>query len=208
MVILINGYPNSGKDTFVSMVKAIYPKTINFHTSDPVKQALTDLGWKEDWNGDKTDKARNLIAHIMKEGNELFNLLEVSVDAVVSKSKVDTMVFIHVREPHNLKLLKEKYNALTVLVRRPEAEQEYTNDSDRNVDDFEYDYIIENLGKLPLLEASAYLFVTEMQLGACSKCINYKEIPECMKSNVVFGIGLGYDNVVYCDRYSPKDKEE
>lgn len=61
--------------------------------------------------------------------------------------------FIDDREPEHIQRLKEKLNAVTVLIRRPGDENiETSNHADANVFSYWYDYTIDNNGTLEELE--------------------------------------------------------
>ena len=55
---------------------------------------------------------------------------------------------------------KKEFNAITLLIRRDAAEsQKVSCHSDKNVLNYEYDYVIENNGSLEELENKAYNFL-------------------------------------------------
>ena len=64
------------------------------------------------------------------------------------------------REPEEIQRFKDELGAITVLVRRAEHENEVeSNDSDANVDNFDYDFVIENDGTIADLHERASEFV-------------------------------------------------
>lgn len=76
------------------------------------------------------------------------------------KSHTDNIIFIHAREPHNIKYYKDKYNAMTVLITNPNAKKVQGNHADREVNKYDYDLIIENDGTIEDLKDTAKWFLT------------------------------------------------
>jgi hypothetical protein len=69
-------------------------------------------------------------------------------------------VFIHCREPEEIRKLVKTLDARTLLVRRAAAENiTASNQSDANVFDYEYDIHINNNGSLAELERTAEVFI-------------------------------------------------
>ena len=72
-IIVINGYPESGKDTFVNLCKNIVGESFvkNISTVDFVKEVAMLCGW----DGTKTPKNRKFLSdlnHIKQKIKELF----------------------------------------------------------------------------------------------------------------------------------------
>lgn len=155
--ILINGYPGSGKDTFAEFCSK-FCKVDNVLTSTPAKEALKLLGW----NGEKSPEARDLLAHLISISYEHFDgPVNYVLDEYV-KSDAD-LFFVHVREPHNILLLKKRLgevgaNVMTVFVDRKSQRGIYNNESDMNVENFGYDMIIDNNSTLEELKGYAFSF--------------------------------------------------
>ena len=68
------------------------------------------------------------------------------------------------REPAEIERFKKEFNATTVLVRRLGDEvQETSNESDANVLNYEYDFIVRNYGNMENLRMEAYRFLAHMK---------------------------------------------
>ena len=69
-----------------------------------------------------------------------------SIKDAVSKfySDDNEIMFIHIREPEEIKRAVNSFNAKTLLIKRDGQEIIKTNYSDANVENYNYDYIIEN----------------------------------------------------------------
>jgi RNase adaptor protein for sRNA GlmZ degradation len=165
-IVVINGYPGSGKDTFVEFCEQEV-RTFNLLTSTPVKEAFKTLGW----NGQKTAETRKALADMMEISERVldtsFKYIEKSLSEILSYRKTG-IVFIHSREPRNIIRYKEKFKAVTLLIDRKVATK-IDNEADANVYDFEYDYVIENNGTLEDFERKAKMFARKMYLAG----INY-----------------------------------
>ena len=155
-IIIINGMGGSGKDTFVEYVGG-YIKTLNISSVDIVKEAAKVLGWK----GEKTEKAR-LFLSSLKAISTLYN--NHSYNYVVSKikefnsSEYDIM-FIHIREPDEIKKFVSEFQLKTLLIEKDNIEKITSNNSDKNVNEYNYDYKIKNNGTKEDLNKMAYGFI-------------------------------------------------
>ena len=150
-IIIINGKGGSGKDTCVKFVTDYYAgHTMNVSTVDPIKKAASLLGWNK--SKDNIDrKFLSDLKQISSDYNDYPNKYTISKIDKFSKLSVTWMrfMFIHCREPENIQLLETYLNTLnvkhyTLLIRRPGIEDTYGNNSDDNVENYNYDFIYEN----------------------------------------------------------------
>jgi len=157
-VFIINGSGGVGKDTFVEMVSKVVP-TINYSSVDKVKLIAKQIGWD---GVSKTDKDRKLLSDLKAlttEYNDMsFNCLKHTVSNFLTISGASCL-FLHIREPEEIKRAVQEFNAETILVKRDSTQAIKTNISDANVDNYDYDYIINNSGTLEDLEIEARKFV-------------------------------------------------
>lgn len=155
-IIIINGAPCSGKDTFVSLFSKHF-KTMNWSTIDPIKAIALSCGW----NGEKTPEARKLLSDLKRILNEFNDFSYKETKAAIQKfneSDCDYL-FIHIREPEEIKRIQTDFNADTLFVSRDEAEgNAFSNESDKNVHCFTYNYCVKNNGTLNDLERMAIRF--------------------------------------------------
>lgn len=160
-VIIINGYPGSGKDTFVEFCNSQVP-TAQFHTSTPAKQALARLGWDEKV---KTPEVRKALADLKQMSTTLFDgpyryISRQLTDIKYFWAPKDWTVFIHSREPEEIERFARIFNAHTLFIDR-EPTEELSNDADKNVSNYKYDLVIKNDGTLQELQQKAYDFVKQ-----------------------------------------------
>lgn len=155
-IVIINGYPTSGKDTFVECCKE-FAGIKNILTSTPAKYALQWLGW----DGVKTDTARDILSTLIEISYEMWDGPIKYVLEEIDRGNQE-IVFIHCREPENIDKLKKAIHqkVYTVFVDRQESRKpEYNNSSDSDVENYEYDLFIDNNGTLNDLKRSAEMFV-------------------------------------------------
>ena len=171
--IVVNGYPKSGKDTFVEYCQQALGRrySTNLSTVDFVKQMAKLSGW----DGSKTPENRKFLSDLKKlltEWNDVpykflintANNWKVESYCDFSIDESELWVFIHCREPEEIDKFVQRNGAKTVLIRRAAVEGDnQSNDSDANVLDYKYDYVIENNGTLDELKKKAYKFIEEIQ---------------------------------------------
>lgn len=165
-IVVVNGFPESGKTTFEEMVRdwavggAVSHTTYLLSTVTDIKEIAKRCGW----NGEKTPEARKFLSDL-KDLLTTYNdfplkQIEKSINLIREKDKDPRkIIFIDCREPDEIQKLVDKFYARTVLVRRNMPQiAKYNNHSDNNVLEYAYDYIIENNGPLSQLHDSAITF--------------------------------------------------
>ena len=84
------------------------------------------------------------------------------IDAVNKfNSGSDDIMFIHIREPEEIKRVVDKFGALSLLIKRENQSKITSNYSDASVDNYNYDYVIINT-TLEKYEKEAKKFVKEL----------------------------------------------
>ncbi len=157
-IIIINGSGGVGKDTFVEFCSE-FAKVKNISSVDKVKEAAEILvGWK----GEKDDKSRKLLVDLKQlsiDYNDypMTYIKNEAEDFVANPEQ--QMMFVHIREISEIKKVKEILKAKTLLITSSRVEKILTNQSDANVDQYEYDNYIANDGSLDELREKAKQFV-------------------------------------------------
>ena len=158
-IIVINGTGGSGKDTFVEFCMK-YAKVKNFSSIDKVKEIARLIGW----DGQKREKDRKFLSDLKKLTTDYcdmpFNTIKDAVDEFNNSD--DEILFIHVREYKKKKKVVDAFDAKTLLVKRVGLANIESNYSDANVDNYPYDYVIEN-NTLEQLDSTALNFVNEVK---------------------------------------------
>lgn len=159
-IIVINGTGGSGKDTFVELVSTI-KKVYNVSSVDKVKEIAKICGW----NGEKKEKDRKFLSDLkllLIDYNDLpFNDICEKIEKFNNLD--DEIMFIHIREPEEIDRVVKKCNAITLLIKRKGLENIETNSSDFNVDNYEYNYYINNDGTIDDLKEEATKFISELE---------------------------------------------
>lgn len=165
-IVIINGYPQSGKDTFVRFVNNTKVVVHNCHTSTPAKDAFITAGW----DGRKTPEIRKALSDCMVLFEDLFGATSLHIDKQIQYCRsleiknegTLVVLFIHIREPENIakyrEILENGHEVMTLLIDR-ETKEDPSNTSDENVEGYNYDYIIENNNSLEELQERAEAFV-------------------------------------------------
>ena len=182
-VVIINGKPQSGKDTFCKYAQGYCDddesaNTLIISSVDPLKEMLTQLGW----DGTKTDKIRDMLMDMKQlwvqnqDGPTMFlfnNILEFHKACTGE----DNIVFVHIREPEEIKKL---VNALTgfesmgidvislLVVRKGREDtpnqpaETRRSDDEALINSYEYDVTINNDEDLIKLQELAAEFVDKL----------------------------------------------
>lgn len=163
-VILINGMAQSGKDTFISLCQKENSKTkiINISTVDLVKEAAIILGW----DNIKDEKGRKFLSDLKSLALSYSDLSEKYIKDTLNNFQNNSMVavFVHTREPEEIARLKEKFGAVTLLIKNNRVKDIVSNNSDKNCENYNYDYIIENNGSLLDLTIKAVEFMKKIKI--------------------------------------------
>lgn len=182
-VVIINGKPQSGKDTFCKYAQGYCDddesaNTLIISSVDPLKEMLTQLGW----DGTKTDKIRDMLMDMKQlwiqnqDGPTMFlfnNILEFHKACTGE----DNIVFVHIREPEEIKKL---VNALTgfesmgidvislLVIRRGgedtpnQPAETRRSDDEALINSYKYDVTINNDEDLIKLQELAAEFVDKL----------------------------------------------
>lgn len=158
-VIIINGTGGSGKDTFVQFCSE-FTKITNISSVDKVKEAAKIL---VGWDGQKDEKSRKLLVDLKQLSIEYNDYPTKYIKEQYEKFKLDDSeyLFLHIREIEEIEKNKKLFNAKTLLVRNPRVELITSNNSDGNVYNYNYDFVIENDGTLEDLRQKARAFVAK-----------------------------------------------
>ena len=156
-VIIINGTGGSGKDTFVEFCSE-FANVINISSVDKVKEAAKIL---VGWNGEKDEKSRKLLVDLKQLSIEYNDspskYIKQKFDEFMESNS--SYLFIHIREIDEIEKIKKMLGAKTMLVKNPRVALIISNNSDGNVYNYNYDYVIENDGTLEDLKQKAKDFV-------------------------------------------------
>ena len=159
-IVIINGSGGVGKDTFVEFCSE-FTGVKNISSVDKVKEAARVL---VGWNGEKNEKTRKLLSDLKQLSVDYNNYPLIYIRNQTKEFMEDqsqTIMFIHIREGSEIEKTKNDIGAKTLLITNNRVEKIATNKSDANVENFQYDYYIENNGTLDELREKARKFVME-----------------------------------------------
>ena len=162
-IIILNGTGGSGKDTFIKLCGR-YCKLSSASSIDKIKDIAKELGW----NGMKTDKDRKFLCDL-KDLSTDYNdlpLNEVTKKIDEFNCSDNQVLFVKLREPEEIKKIASLYNVKTVLIRRKDKKIITSNRADAFVENYDYDYVIEN-DELNKFDEVAYKFIQEI-LNKCN----------------------------------------
>jgi len=138
IVILLNGYPQSGKDTFADIAMERYFDSHKHSTIDACCEFAKDMGW----DGTKTPKARKMLSDLKKLYVEHFDgpFRDLTADIMWGKKAKLKLFFTFSREGKEIQRIKdwcrdEEIPFYYIFVMRKEGGADYGNDSDNNVCD-------------------------------------------------------------------------
>ena len=81
---------------------------------------------------------------------------------VVGLIVVNEIMFIHIREAEEINKAKRLLGAKTLLITNPHVKIITSNDSDKKVNQYEYDYYIDNDGTIEDLSNKALEFIQNL----------------------------------------------
>ena len=165
-ILIVNGLPRSGKDTFCEA--AFYGRGLVYpiSTIDRIKQIALFAGW----SGEKDAKGRKLLSDI-KDALTLYNDLPRNyvLDFIRTKKELldntymigsdDAVFLVQSREPADIKRWQEENGARALHISRENTDQRWGNHADDNGWDYEYDYYLENNGTELEWEEEAVRFI-------------------------------------------------
>lgn len=160
-VVIINGNGGVGKDTFIDALKRITfygeVEIWNYSSIDKVKEIAKMIGW----DGVKDEKSRKLLSDLKVLCDDYNNMtFEAMKKKVLEFNNSDaSLLFLHIREPHNIEVAKKAFDAVTVLVVRDSVQKITSNASDEHVADYEYDFIVDNNSDINQLESEGHRFL-------------------------------------------------
>lgn len=159
-IVIINGAGGVGKDTLCNAARARW-RASNISSIDPIKNAATMLGWTR---FEKDDVSRRFLSDL-KRLSIAYNDYpsEYIYKEIMSFYQgSDEILFVHIREPEEIAKLVQELEELrsecpdqipkdatksiytTLLVRRDLGKESYGNDSDDNVENYDYDCYFDN----------------------------------------------------------------
>jgi hypothetical protein len=170
-IFIVNGCPESGKDSFVNFCKGILPENSceSYSIIDPFKDILKLFGWA----GEKTPELRKLLADMEDFSHENSKFGIINLFSRIKNNNKE-VIFIFIRKPERIQeFIRYYYRNIdregmadifkVILVSRPEFSINVSNDADEEstILAFKYDLVILNNGSLNDLKNKAKTFTKE-----------------------------------------------
>ena len=169
--VIVNGAARSGKDTFCQLCQDVSYfhdlLTIQISSVDRIKAAAEKLGW----TGAKDAKSRKFLSDLKDLATDYSDAPMKYLESVYNHyaAEDDMIIFMHIREPEEIERARKRFDALTLLIKRPGFEPLQSNHADRDVEKYDYDYIVVNNGTLDDLGEQADDFVEKVISGYFEK---------------------------------------
>lgn len=178
MIVVVNGAPRAGKDTFCEMVQKIMEERVGpyscriISTVDFVKEVAKFCGW----NGQKTPKDRKFLSDLK---DILTQWDDVPYKDIISSyegckkiwkqfgyDEEECLYFIMCREPKEIQKFVDRMGAWTLIVERKEVDNlPQSNHADSEIHNYHYDIRVKNNYSLEHLKISANIFVEQFLKG-------------------------------------------
>lgn len=161
-IYITSGSAGNGKDTFARLVGK-YARIKKYSSIDLVKEMFESIGIDRH---NKNEKKRKLYSDAKDMLTWYDDIPFKDIGGVVkdfNKGEYDAdVLFIDIREPEEIARAAKEFGAKTILIRNPNVAKVESNHADANVENYNYDYIIENDGTLEQFETVAKLFVRDV----------------------------------------------
>lgn len=167
-VYITNGSAQNGKDSFAEFLSK-YISVFKYSSIDLVKEMYESIGIDRHTKDEKKRKLYSDTKDMLTKYDDIPFKDVMSIVADFQEDKIDTEVLlIDIREPEEIARAVDVFNAKTILIRNPNVVKIESNHADRDVENYEYDYIIENNGSLEQLDSVAKDFATTIIRGDAS----------------------------------------
>lgn len=177
IVFLLNGAGANGKDTFVSELQSVMDVPIAHYSSvDRVYQAMEILIDNNQY--EKTDEWRTFMHDIKAawkkyDNGPYYYIMDRIMNAFQTYTCCSALIFIDIREIDEIKSVQEEcknrgITCFTMYVHGRIDPTVYTNSSDRNVDQYDYDFNIVNINDdMKPLRKQIYAFAGWVNMARC-----------------------------------------
>ena len=166
-VFITNGSAGNGKDTFAEFLDKYIP-VFKYSSIDLVKEMYESIGIDRN---SKDERKRKLYSDTKDMLTKYDDIPFKDIRSIVTdfrKGQIEAEVLlIDIREPEEIARAVDSFGAETILIKNPNVKKVESNHADANVENYNYDYIIENDGTLEQLDRMAYLFSEQVIKNNC-----------------------------------------
>ena len=168
MIFIVNGKPRAGKDTF-AMILNRYMDVYKYSAVTKVKEIATLCGW----DGQKEERDRKFLHELKMLTSEYSDMSHQDVVNEIKKyrnGEIEADVFVvDVREPEEIERLAKEVGAITIFIENNNVPAITSNAADANVENYEYDFVIQNNGTMKEFEDEIKIFM-EFLMMFCLMC--------------------------------------
>lgn len=160
-ILIINGRPRSGKDTFYQILSSMRP-AMKTSSVTKVKSIARICGWD---GKSKTEKDRKFLSDL--------KTLLTNYNDLPYRDLIETIrlfqhapykyLLIDIREQADIERFQMEFGAYSVLIRNDRVPMVTTNAADANVENIVYDYTVENNGTLQDFRKNIETFLKEIE---------------------------------------------
>lgn len=170
ILIFINGYPLSGKDTFANATVETFAEcdwqARAISSIDPIRDVARKHGVPVDNKGPEERKLLSDLKAAFNAYDRWADRMAVQLVLDFIERDGDRAVFVHVREPESIEFMKSilpsNVRTLALLVKRDFESPLLSNDADRFVENYPYDILFLNDGTLQQMELYAENFAVSL----------------------------------------------
>lgn len=158
---IINGYPMSGKDTFVNLIKDNTEyNVLNTSAVSKIKELAMEIGWDGVTKGPKERKFLSDLKDLLDNFNKFsIRSIEDTIDYFYSDECNDDLLFIHMRQPEDIEMIVDEFPEISTIFVHRDNHDSINNHADANVENYQYDIHIQNNGTIEEFKGTALSFV-------------------------------------------------
>lgn len=164
-VFIVNGKPRAGKDTFAQILGE-YMKVYKYSSVTKVKEIAKLCGW----DGAKEEQDRKFLSDLKMLTSGYSDMSHKDVLNEIHKfynGEIDAEAFVvDIREPEEIKRLSDEVPAVTVFINNTRIPSITSNYADANVENYDYDFYIDNNGTIEDFEDNIKIFIEVLMMMA------------------------------------------
>lgn len=162
-VIITNGSGGVGKDTFVKLVREKV-NVVRYSIIDMIK-TIADIGGCD--VDDKSEKTRLFLCELKKLFADYNDMPYTDTCNTIDDFLIDDceigLIMVDCREKVDIDKMKARYNAQVILVKNDNVMRIDSNFADKNVDLFDYDFVVNNSGTIDDLRLEVDRFLSYLK---------------------------------------------
>lgn len=160
-VFIVNGYPHSGKTTFGTIL-GDYVSCQHISIIDPIKEIAKQVGWDEK---SKFERDRNFLSDlkdlIEEYSNYPFQQVIHHANEFWNDDKLEVLL-IDMRDPYDIERAVRILSAKTIFIKSWRG-YKASNHADTCVEQYDYDFVIENNGTLEEFREKIHEFAEQLK---------------------------------------------